>query len=215
MVRKDGNSVLRQRWRSKVIIAVISGVSVVTAVIAYRVINAPRELGYFRPGHERCATNLHGISRSMIVYANDDPNGRLPHGDEWCDLLIGLDYTFAKQFICVSSDTIEPGESSYAINKNLTGKRLSEISGDVVLLFDTDHGVDPNGRNETLENRAWYKTMSYRNPEAKVYKDRWNQSGGVEILTTEHHKDKGCNVVFVNLQIEFVKAKDIGKLKWK
>jgi hypothetical protein len=194
---------------------VILGVSVVTAVIAYRVINAPRELGDFRPGHVKCAINMKGISQAMIVYANDDPNGKLPPGDKWCDLLVGLDYTYPKQFICVSSDAIEPGESSYAVNKNLVGKNLSQVSGDVVLLFETDHGVDSNGRNETLENRACYKTIGYGNPKTKVYKDRWNQSGGAEILTTEHHKVKGCNVVFVNLQIKFVETENLGQLRWK
>ena len=45
-------------------------------------------------------------------------------------------------------------------------------------------------------------------------KGGWNQHGGKEILTTKNHKDKGCNVLFNDGHVEFVKAEDIGKLKW-
>ena len=43
----------------------------------------------------------------------------------------------------------------------------------------------------------------------------WNQSGGQEILTTKHHKGKGCSVAFVSTEVKFVKMKELGKLKWK
>ncbi len=43
----------------------------------------------------------------------------------------------------------------------------------------------------------------------------WNQVGGPEILTTENHKGKGCNIGFLDSHVEFVETKDIGKLKWK
>jgi len=43
----------------------------------------------------------------------------------------------------------------------------------------------------------------------------WNQVGGPEILTTDNHQGDGCNVVFVDTHVEFVKARDIEYLKWK
>jgi len=43
----------------------------------------------------------------------------------------------------------------------------------------------------------------------------WNQVGGPEILTTENHRDEGCNVVFVNWHVEFVKTQDLDRLRWK
>jgi hypothetical protein len=55
---------------------------------------------------------------------------------------------------------------------------------------------------------------SYPTHVTEVFKDRWNQSGSSEILTTQHHEGKGCTVVFVNLKVQFVKTKDLGKLKW-
>jgi hypothetical protein len=42
----------------------------------------------------------------------------------------------------------------------------------------------------------------------------WNQAGGPELLTTDNHQREGCNVLYVNGYIEFVKTQDLDKLKW-
>lgn len=41
----------------------------------------------------------------------------------------------------------------------------------------------------------------------------WNQAGGPEILSTENHRE-GCNVVFNDSHVQFVKTKDIQNLRW-
>jgi uncharacterized Tic20 family protein len=46
-------------------------------------------------------------------------------------------------------------------------------------------------------------------------KGGWNQFGGPEILTFENHKGSGCNVLFNNGRNEFVRPKEVSKLKWK
>jgi uncharacterized membrane-anchored protein YhcB (DUF1043 family) len=46
-------------------------------------------------------------------------------------------------------------------------------------------------------------------------KGGWNQFGGPEILTFENHKGKGCNILFNDGRMEFVKPEEIGKLKWE
>jgi len=46
-------------------------------------------------------------------------------------------------------------------------------------------------------------------------KGGWNQSGGPEILTFENHKGKGCNVLFNDGHVEFVKPERLGELKWE
>ncbi len=43
----------------------------------------------------------------------------------------------------------------------------------------------------------------------------WNQSGGPEILTTDSHQGDGCNVLFIDSHVEFVKTKDLDNLRWK
>ena len=42
----------------------------------------------------------------------------------------------------------------------------------------------------------------------------WNQFGGQELLTTNNHKGKGCNVLFNDRRVEFVKPERIAELKW-
>jgi prepilin-type processing-associated H-X9-DG protein len=43
----------------------------------------------------------------------------------------------------------------------------------------------------------------------------WNRFGGQEMLTLENHKGKGCNILFNDGRVEFVKKRLIGQLKWK
>ncbi|MDH4239252.1 MAG: hypothetical protein OEW48_06790 [Phycisphaerae bacterium] len=45
-------------------------------------------------------------------------------------------------------------------------------------------------------------------------KGGWNQFGGPEILTFENHKGKGCNVLFNDGSVRFVKPQEVGELKW-
>jgi prepilin-type processing-associated H-X9-DG protein len=43
----------------------------------------------------------------------------------------------------------------------------------------------------------------------------WNRSGGAELLTTSHHEGKGCNVLFVDGSVKFVKTEEIPLLRWQ
>lgn len=42
----------------------------------------------------------------------------------------------------------------------------------------------------------------------------WNQSGGPEILSTENHSGEGCNILFNDGCVRFVKPEEIPNLKW-
>jgi prepilin-type processing-associated H-X9-DG protein len=46
-------------------------------------------------------------------------------------------------------------------------------------------------------------------------KGGWNQYGGLELLTLDHHDGKGCNVLFADGHVEWVEARDIKNLKWE
>ncbi|MHC4623554.1 MAG: hypothetical protein ACYS4W_06590 [Planctomycetota bacterium] len=164
-------------------------------------------------GRVPCGTVMSGLAKALAVYAHDDAHDRLPPGDIWCDSLLELDYTTPKGFLCRGSDAIE-GESSYAINKYAAGNELALLPGDMVLLFETDFGKDRRGRQELLKNRGWYQTAGYGEQNKKVHKNRWNQTGGAEILTTEHH-DKGCYVAFVGGEVKRVESNGLPELKWK
>ena len=168
-----------------------------------------------------CGTNLSALAKAIIVYAGGG-QGRCPPADKWCDLLIRLDYAPPGQFVCDKSGAVE-GESSFALNKNLAGRNLAQVPPDMVLLFETNFGQSPGGRQEPFQNRDCYSFLSQHDyhwpkkypPLKKVYKLRWNQCGGPEILTTENHKNEGCNVAFVDSRVRFVKTEELGTLKWK
>jgi prepilin-type processing-associated H-X9-DG protein len=159
-------------------------------------------------------TNLSGLAKALLVYSDDHPQLRLPSGDKWCDVLIQNDFTTLKQFVHRRSDSIE-GESDAAMNVNATGKRLSELPADMVLLFVTDLGKGRGRRGGLMKDRGFYKVAPCADPNIKVYKKRWNQVGGPEILTTRYNDGQGCNVAFVDTHVKFVKAGDLAKLKWK
>jgi len=45
-------------------------------------------------------------------------------------------------------------------------------------------------------------------------KSGWNQFGGPELLTTEHHQGFGCNILFNDGHVEFIKPKRFGDIRW-
>lgn len=46
-------------------------------------------------------------------------------------------------------------------------------------------------------------------------KGGWNQAGGADLLALDNHDGAGCNVMFVNGYVGFVKTRWLGALKWK
>lgn len=108
-------------------------------------------LGKVRQLSERivCATNLSGLHSAIIVYA-DDHNDMYPPAESWCDVLV-KDYNVSpKQLLCPGSDA-EEGQSCYAININVAGKKASQVPPDAVLLFETiTPGTNPAGGAESL-----------------------------------------------------------------
>jgi len=42
----------------------------------------------------------------------------------------------------------------------------------------------------------------------------WNLVGGIEMLKTANHQGDGCNVLFVNGHVEFVKIENVSDLRW-
>jgi len=124
-----------------------------------------------------CGTNLSGIGKAMIVYANDN-DGKYPTPDGWCDLLIEYADVTEKMFICRGAGE---GPCNYAMNANIEELGI-EAPPDMVLIFESQPG--------------------------------WNLSGGPELLTLENHQQQGCNVLFKDGHVEFVKPEDIPKLRW-
>ncbi len=43
----------------------------------------------------------------------------------------------------------------------------------------------------------------------------WNQFGGPELLTFDNHGGRGCNILFSDGKIRFIKPEDAVNLRWK
>ena len=209
MAEADINSPDRSRENNRLFIVFLIFVLITFLVLFPRSCDHP-EL----PPHIICGSRLKGLGVGMHVYANNDEHGKIT-ADKWCDLLIEGRYgRRAIDFVCPSSGGIR-GESSYAMNINVADNAVTAMRPDIVLLFETNFGTDPNGRQALLRDRRCFPSLDYGDPETRVYRLRWNQVGGPEILTTENHKGKGCNVLFADGFVRFVKTKNLGKLKWK
>jgi hypothetical protein len=125
-----------------------------------------------------CGTNIHGLGKAMLIYANDYDD-KFPTSSKWCDLL--KDYTQVPHagFRCYGAFE---GPCNYAMNKNLENFSKGDAPPDMVALFETHPG--------------------------------WNQVGGPEILTTENHQGEGCNVLFADNSMRFIRTGDLNQLKW-
>jgi hypothetical protein len=136
---------------------------------------------------EWCRYNLHTLKVALDIYSSRS-NGRYPTAEKWCDLLQG--YVREDKLVCTARARINSEERcSYAINPAAEPNSPS----DVVLMFETSGG--------------------------------WNQFGGPAMLSTDNHpgmrdefwgyKVYGCNVLFNDGRIQFVRQREFDKLRWK
>lgn len=194
-------------------IAILTLVSVVTIPIIISCFAALLIRAY-----HPSASIYNNIGRSLQQYA-DKNDGLLPEAENWCDTLITETQLSLTYFMFDGGD-VYPGESGFALNKNVAGKKLSEIPSDTVLLFETDLGHDRNNRKVSLSSRNSYESNNSKEngienlATLKISEKRWNQSGGVEILTNRYNDGKGCDVFFADGHAEFVPAKKLNSLKW-
>jgi hypothetical protein len=100
------------------------------------------------PNRIICMNNLKVLGIAIQIYA-DEYNGMYPTPEKWCDLLASSLKMETDKFICKGSNA-EKGQSSYCLNKNIAGKKSSEIPPDTVLLFDTKKGWNQVGGPEKL-----------------------------------------------------------------
>ena len=172
-----------------------------------------------------CTFHLEGLGRKIETFAVKN-EGKLPSANNWCDVLV-TEADSAASYFCCRMSRAKVGESSYALNKNVAGMKLSEIPDDVVLLFETNSGRTEFARDTPLSSRTSYEQLHFyweqevylgrqeQGAQEKVFKNRWNQVGGFEILTTENHNNRGANILFADGHSEFVQTKDVTNLRWK
>lgn len=92
-----------------------------------------------------CGANLSGLSKAMLIYANDC-NDMYPTSSKWCDLLIEHADMPPQMFVCKAASE---GPCNYAMNKNIE-KLGTNSPPDMVLLFESKPGWNQSGGPEIL-----------------------------------------------------------------
>jgi hypothetical protein len=124
------------------------------------------------------------LRTSLKGYAlNHD--GLLPAGPNWCDELLEENDELAAIFVCQNSDG-KPGQSSYALNKNVAGQKLSDLPRDTVLLFETTAGWNQVGGPELVT------------------------TGNHSLLSTSL-----CNIIFAHGRTQSFPSDKIHELRWE
>jgi hypothetical protein len=133
----------------------------------------------------QCRTHLALLGKSIQYYKNEN-QGRYPDPNKWCDLLMSECEMARHDFLCKDTGVRYHGQEQTAQPKRC------------------DYAINPNAEpNSRADMVLLFET-----------KPGWNQSGGPEILSTESHKQEGCNILFNDGRVEFVPANQLKKLRW-
>jgi prepilin-type processing-associated H-X9-DG protein len=136
-----------------------------------------------------CAKNMSVLGKAMLIYANDYDN-KFPTSSEWCDLLIKYADVNEGMFRCGGAF----GCRSTRCYKGVSGKLCS---------YAMNKNIAELGTKALPDMVLLFETSA-----------GWNQAGGLEILSTNNHRGEGCNILFADLHVQFVKPEDIKNLKW-
>ena len=159
-----------------------------------------------------CQQRMERLSADLRQYC-DQHTGCLPV-QKWCDALVRADDISADDLICPGrlAEGASYGECSYAMNVNVAGGNLSQLPPDTVVLFETDYAGKDSQQKIPLKEREENDSL---NSDDLVREGAWNQVGDQSILTASHHLGYGCNILFADGHVDFVKKKDFDKLRWK
>jgi len=136
-----------------------------------------------------CASNLATIGRAMLIYSNE--NGQYPEPNQWCDLLLKDGEIRIENLIC----------PDIVISAPLAARFIWPIPKKGRCNYAMNPSCNPNSP-----------------PDAVLLfeaKPGWNQFGGPEILTLENNRGVGCNILFNDAHVDFVRPEKICELNWK
>jgi len=131
----------------------------------------------------------HGISW-FNSRGDEHPDPReYPNPNKWCDQLL------AYSEICAQIT----GDEEWA----------GPVKKENFIFDDIDDGPCHYAMNPNCEPNSPPNTVLLFETKAG-----WNQLGGLEILTTEYHKPRGCMVLFNDGSVRFIPTEKIHELKW-
>jgi hypothetical protein len=195
----------------------VSELIVVVALIALIVWVAPllvRKLKLMIPVIE-CQKNMRVLGNALHKYAADN-NGLYPTPSKWCDLLVEKLGVNKRKFACMSvGDTICTTDSPVDMTQYTVETRFlndyNDESGHKKYIYEikwSHYGLNPNAEPNCAPNMVLLLET----------KHGWNQYGGSELASLTNHlelsKKEGCNILFNNGDVKFIKPEDIPKLNW-
>lgn len=111
-------------------------------------------------------------------------NNQYPKATQWCDLLAEQKPIEKSNFLCPEYAKINKWNQEQP--------------------YKSSYAVNPNAEpNSAPDVVLLFET-----------KDGWNQFGGPELMTFDNHYRKGCNVLFNDGQVKFIKPEQKDKLNW-
>jgi len=162
-----------------------------------------------------CQLNLRELGIALREYS-ENFNGSYPTPNKWCDLLIESN--------CIDKYKLCCSEMGYEIRSSLSPIDVNSIPAETVFIEDYN---DDKGRKKYLYRILWSYYGLNPNTEPNSASDvvllfetehGWNQFGGPNLVGLKSDVDiygkEGCNILFNDGTVRFVKPKDIPKLNW-
>ena len=141
--------------RRAAILAVVVSVCVgLPLLAAYTVVEPGKQM---RREHDLAMSSMDSLVRireALLDYASKH-GGTLPSAKDWQDRLLEAGEGVSKSDFCRA--TVPGGTSDYALNEHLGGLTVSEIPGDVVLVFEATGPWNLSGGGDLLQHsgRKW------------------------------------------------------------
>ena len=185
--------------RMRVLIAAIWGTLSIVGSIAFSVHDFDR-----LPSEVWCGERMRALRLQIDFYLLEN-EGQVFPVSQWCDIAEPIRDAVMDpdMFRC-------PGRLNPAGHINIIEVRF-------IYEFRNRHAGD--GPCDYALNEFVGSTRMEDLPEDMVFMFEsnagWNQVGSAEILTSNAHGGKGCNIVFVNGNTRFVRSEKLQDLKWK
>ena len=158
-----------------------------------------------------CGKNIEELGISLRQYASDH-QGQYPPPDKWCDMLYEKNNRVIPPLVCkvARTDTVYRSDNPNEPDPNLIFRRVSSNTNEpnkyIYVIKVSTYALNPNATGKSSKDVVLLFEST----------PGWNQSGTEEILQTwDHGTGEGCNVLFNNGSVKFIKANKIKNLKWK
>ncbi len=145
----------------------------------------------------RCATIMRHFS-TAIDYM-DERYGCFPDPNRWCDQTIKFVTPFLSETV---SDCVR---ESLAQNEYPTNPECKGYVPGSMIICQCKYAMNPN-------------CTPYSPPDTVLLFESlpgWNRFGGPEILEANHHQPPGCNILFQDGSVRFIKKEDLSTLRWE